>query len=167
METKDLDQHPFRVLRLAPKPPLDAEDQVVAKLDLIDVDYDLLLFDCELHVDDDFSEVYVKVPDLRVLLRYFLEPGFCGEIDFAELLNEMNYAVCRHFGLTDYTAETSGDALYEFLHSPRWSRWLRDHHAVPSPKQAVLDFVAARRGPVDRARRSTGRAARTRGRGVL
>jgi hypothetical protein len=138
------EQNPFRVLRVIPHTPLDAEDQIVAKLDLIDVDHDLLLFDCELQVDDDFGEVFVEISDLRVLLRYFLEPGFCGEIDFGELSNERKYAVCRHFGLADYAGETSNDVLYEFLRSPRWPQWLREHHPVPSAKQAVLDFVAAR-----------------------
>ena len=156
MSDRDLERHPFQVLRVVPQTPPSVEEVVVAKLDLIDVDYDLLLFDCELHVVEDLSEVYVKVPDLRVLLRYFLEPGFCGEIDFSKLLNEMNYAVCRHFGLTDCTAETSNDVLYEFVCSPRYHQWFRDHRARPSSMQAVLDFVAARRDPDGQARRSTG-----------
>jgi hypothetical protein len=156
MTDKDSERQRFKVLRVVPHTPLDAGDLVIAKLDLLDVEHGLLLFDCELQVVDDFSEVYVKVPDLRVLLRYFLEPGFCGEIDFSELLNEMNHALCRYFGLSGYTAETSCDALYEFVRSPQWCRWLREHHQVPSAKQAVLDFVAARRDPYGRARRSTG-----------
>jgi hypothetical protein len=170
MSDRDLERHPFQVLRVVLQTPPGVEEVVIAKVDLIDVDHDLLLFDCELHVVDDFGEVgevYVKVPDLRVLLRYFLEPGFCGEIDFSELLNEMNHALCVYFGLSGHTAETSCDALYEFVRSPQWRRWLRDHHAVPSEKQAVLDFVAARRDPDRRARRSTGLCCPNSGPGCL
>jgi hypothetical protein len=58
----------FQVLRVVPTTPASSEDEVVAKLDLIHVEYKLLLFDCELRLVDGAAEAHVKVPDLRILL---------------------------------------------------------------------------------------------------
>jgi hypothetical protein len=132
----------FRVLQVVPNTPYSNEDEVVAKLDLIHTDYKLLLFDCELHLVDG-DDAYVKVPDLRVLLRYYLEPGFCGEIDWEELLDQMSVAVCKYFGLPTESVRTSGEVLDEFLRGPRWPDWIRANQIVPSELEAVVDFADA------------------------
>jgi hypothetical protein len=132
---------PYRVLRIIPVTPADSEDVVVAKVDFVHADYKMFLFDCELCRRDDPVEASVQTTDPRALMRYYLEPGFRGEIDFAELVDQLNIALCRYYELPDDTSRTSSEVLDEFLSGPRWQEWIHTHQTVPSVQAALLDYL--------------------------
>ena len=66
------ERNPFRVLRLMPAKFLhDCDDPlIIGRVDLVQRDYKLLLFDCELRCEPDLAEAYVHLPggSLRVVL---------------------------------------------------------------------------------------------------
>jgi hypothetical protein len=121
--------NPFQVLRVVPVNRFDdEEDHVFAKVDLIHRDYKLLLFDCELYFDHDFGQTDVTWPDPAALLRYHLEPDFCGELDFATTVDQVNAAACNFFGLPQH--EGPERVLYRFYTSGAWARWAAAHPDV-------------------------------------
>jgi hypothetical protein len=136
------DEDQFEVLRVAPLTPPRRRggDVVLAKIDLIDPNVKLLLIDCELRRAEGFREVYVRIRDLSVLLRYFLEPGFSGEFDFAAVLSQVHFAVCRHFGLSTNPDSFSCKILWDFIVSPRWKEWIEAHRAIPSTAEAIKSY---------------------------
>jgi hypothetical protein len=142
MTTTFHDEDQFVVLRVAPlKPPRrPAEDVLLAKIDLIDPNVKLLLIDCELRRAEGFREVSVRIPDLSVLSRYFLEPGFSGEFDFGAVLSQVHFAVCRHFDLSTNSDSFSCKILWDFVVSPRWKEWINTHRAIPSTTEAIKSY---------------------------
>jgi hypothetical protein len=142
MTTTFQDEDQFEVLRVAPLTPPRRRggDVVLAKIDLIDPNVKLLLIDCELRRAAGFREVYVRIPDLSVLLRYFLEPGFSGEFDFGAVLSQVHFAVCRHFGLSTNPDSFSCKILWDFVVSPRWKEWVEANRAIPSTMEAIKSY---------------------------
>jgi hypothetical protein len=145
-EEMAFEQQSIRVLRLVPTIPVprdveDVQNEVMGTVDFIDTRVNLLLFDCKLFLLRDLGEAYIQIPDLRVLLRYYLEPGFVGEIDFHDLLSQMDTAVCKHLGLLAAANETDGAALYNFIDSPRWEAWIGASRPIPSELEAVKAFM--------------------------
>jgi hypothetical protein len=114
----------------------------MAKIDLIDPSVNLLLIDCELRRVEGFREAYVRIPDLNVLLRYFLEPGF--PFEFNVLFRQLHLDLCRHLGLPVGADESCCAVLSDFLMSPRWKEWVATHTVTLSAKEAVLAYVQGR-----------------------
>jgi hypothetical protein len=79
------------VLRFVPAKFLKSCDDpsMVARVDFIHRDYKFFLLNCKLRCDRELEEADVCLSDQSPLLRYHLEPGFSGEIDFAQLLNQL------------------------------------------------------------------------------
>ena len=143
MTTTFQDEDRFGVLRVAPVTPPRRRggDVLLAKIDLIDPNVKLLLIDCELRRAEGFREAYVRIPDLAVLLRYFLEPGFSGEFDFDAVLRQVHFAVCRHFGLSTDPDSIGCEILWDFVVSPRWKEWIEAHRAIPSTMEAIKAYM--------------------------
>jgi hypothetical protein len=70
-------------------------------------------------------------------LRYYPEPGFVGEIDFHELLSQMDTAVCKYLGLPEKAHKNAGEILHDFIDSPRWEEWIEASQPIPSELEAV------------------------------
>ena len=113
----------------------------MAKIDLIDPSVNLLLIDCELRRVEGFREAYVRIPDLTVFFRYFLEPGFSGEFDFAAALSQVHLAVCRYLALPVDADTSSGAILFDFLVSPQWKEWIEAHRTIVSPIDAIKSYM--------------------------
>src|SRR5262245_3128061 len=147
MTTPFQDEDRFRVLRIAPVTPPRRRggDVVLAKVDLIDPNVKLLLIDCELRRFEGFREAYVRIPDLKVLWRYFLEPGFSGEFDFIAMLRQVHLAVCRHFGLSPDPHSSYCEILWDFVVSRQWKEWIEAHRAIPSTEEAIKAYMLAER----------------------
>jgi hypothetical protein len=146
MQTTFQDEERFRVLRIVPVTPVrrSGEDDLMAKIDLIEPRLSLLLLDCELRLGQQLPEAYVQIPDLGVLLRYYLEPGFSGEIDFDALKSQLDFAVCRHLGLPVDADLTGAEVLLDFLGSHRWEEWIEAHRTILSPLGAVKAYAQCR-----------------------
>jgi hypothetical protein len=141
-----LENQAIRVLRLVPTIPVprdveDVQNEVMATVDFIDTRVNLLLFDCKLFLLRDLGEAYIQIPDLRALLRYYLEPGFSGDIDFHDLLSQMDTAVCKYLGLPDKAHKNAGEVLYDFIDSPGWEEWIGASRSIPSELEAVKAFM--------------------------
>jgi hypothetical protein len=136
------DQERFRVLRFVPITPVlrSGEDDLMAKIDLIEPRINLLLFDCELRLGQQIPDAYVQIPDQTVLLRYFLEPGFSGEIDFDALLRQLDFAVRRHLSLP-MDSDGYGEILVDFLESPRWEEWVEAHPTELTLLEAIRAYA--------------------------
>ena len=147
------DEDRFRVLRIAPVTPprRHGGDVLLAKIDLIDPNVKLLLIDCELRRFEGFREAYVRIPDLKVLLRYFLEPGFSGELDFGAVLRQVHFAVCRHFGLSTDPHSSGCEILWDFVVSRQWKEWIEAHRAIPSTTEAIKAYMLEERSEAARA----------------
>jgi hypothetical protein len=145
MEQTFRNEERFRVLRLVPVTPVrrSGEDDLMAKVDLIEPRINLLLFDCELRLGQQLPEAYVQIPDPAVLLHYYLGPEFVGEIDFGALARELDCAVLRYLGLPA-DADGHAEILLDFLESPRWEEWVEAHPVTLSAKEAVLAYVQSR-----------------------
>jgi len=130
------------VLRLVPAKFLkDFDDSlIIAKVDFVHRDLKLLLFKCELVCSHDSAEASMALSDSFPLLRYYFEPDFSGEIDFAELLNQLNSAVCRFLGIVECDRPPD-HVLYDFMAGPRWPEWLASHDEVPTLPSALLDYM--------------------------
>ena len=142
MTTTYQDEDRFEVLRIAPVTPPRRRggDVLLAKIDLIDPNVKLLLIDCELRRFEGFREAYVRIPNLSVLLRYFLEPGFSGEFDFGAVLTQVHFAVCRHFGLSTDPHSCGCEILWDFVVSRQWKEWIEAHKAIPSTTEAIKAY---------------------------
>jgi hypothetical protein len=140
---QDVDQ--FEVLRVAPLTPPRRRggDVLLAKIDLIDPNIKFLLIDCELRRFEGFREAYVRIPDLKVLWRYFLEPGFSGEFDFMAMLRQVHFAVCRHFGLPPGPHSNGSEILWDFVVSRQWKEWIEAHRAIPTTEEAIKAYMLA------------------------
>jgi hypothetical protein len=149
------DEYRFRVLRIAPLTPPRRRggDVLLAKIDLIDPNVKLLLIDCELRRFEGFREAYVRIPDLKVLLRYLLESGFSGEFDFMTMLRQVHFAVCGHFGLSPDPHSSGCEILWDFVVSRQWKEWIETHQDIPSTEEAIKAYTLSERteiGPVRR-----------------
>ena len=153
MKTTFQDEDRFRVLRIAPftPPRRRGGDVLLAKIDLIDPNVKLLLIDCELRRFEGFREAYVRIADLNVLLRYFLEPGFSGEFDFGAVLRQVHFAVCRHFGLSMDPHSCGCEVLWDFVVSRQWKEWIEAHKDIPSTTEAIKAYMLAERSAAGRA----------------
>jgi hypothetical protein len=130
------------VFRFVPAKFLKSCDDplIVAKVDFIHRDYKFFLLNCKLRCDAELEEADVCLSDQSPLLRYHLEPGFPGEIDFAELLNQLGSAVCHFLGIAE-TDRPPEHVLYDFLTGPEWQAWLVGYDQVPTLPSALLDYM--------------------------
>src|SRR5215472_6559875 len=136
------ERNPYRVLRFVPAKFLKSCDDpsMVARVDFIHRDYKFFLLNCKLRCDSELGEADVCLSDLAPLLRYHLEPSFSGEIDFAELLNQLGSAVCHFLGIAE-TDRPPEHVLYDFLTGPGWQAWLAGYDRVPTLPSALLDYM--------------------------
>ena len=86
----------------------------------------------------------MALTDQLPLLRYYLEPDFSGEIDFAELLHQLDSAVCYFLGIVE-CGRPPFEVLYDFVTGPRWPEWLASHDEVPTLPSALLDYMLCSR----------------------
>jgi hypothetical protein len=82
----------------------------------------------------------MALSDPAPLLRCHLEPGCPGEIDFAELLNQLGSAVCLFLGIAERDRRPE-HVLYDFLAGPEWPAWLAGYDQVPTLPSALLDYM--------------------------
>jgi hypothetical protein len=104
---------------------------------------EFFLFDCEFRCEPDFGVADVCLSDPAPLLRYHLEPDFSGEIDFAELLNQLGSAICQFLGITE-SDRRPDFILYDFVTGPEWPAWLAGYHEVPALTSAILEYMLGR-----------------------
>jgi hypothetical protein len=136
------DRNPFRVLRFVPAKFLNGCDDplIIARVDFIHCHYKFFLFDCDLRCEPDFGEADVCISDLKPLLRYYLEPNFSGEIEFEELQNQLDSAICHFLGIAESDRRPE-HILYDFVTGPEWPGWLAGNHQVPALLSALLDYM--------------------------
>jgi len=136
------ERNPYRVLRFVPTKFLKgSEDSLIMKrVDFVHRDLKLLLFKCELVCSPGSAEASMALSDPTPLLRYYLEPDFSSEIDFAELLSQLDSAVCHILGIVE-CGRPPDHALYDFVTGPRWPEWLASHDEVPTLPSALLDYM--------------------------
>jgi hypothetical protein len=116
------------------------DPSIVARLDFIRRDYKFFLLACELRYDPELGEADVCLFDPAPLLRYHVEPDFPGEIDFAELLNQLHSAVCHFLGIAERDGAPE-HTLYDFLTGPHWPEWLEAYDRVRTLPSALLDYM--------------------------
>jgi len=143
MEKALLDKEPFTVLRIVPVTPARRRDGdvLMAKVDLIDPKVKLLLIDCELRRVEGSRDAYVRIQDVSALFRYFLEPGFDGEVGFEAVQRGIHLALCGHFGLMVDAGTTGGGVLSDFLTGPGWKKWIETHRTILSTKEAIVEYA--------------------------